>query len=324
MYPPPATPQLPQLTPPLLYLLLSVHLLHDTVSLRRTRAAPHQVAALLLCVFSLSLFVASLFHVHYTTSHQRPDAASMTLHPLLRQVATPAPGNPALPPPVAPSPSPMPPTAPVTQPPPSDTVVQPAPVGPGVPQQPGAPVDGGGRRTDGPTLDECRGGLLRMQVLLLLEFLAECGFLVLRLLSTNDEDEPTCEISFRVFTLFRAVYAVPVVALNASILFIGGSPTGSCLPANPAVQVAYTHLILYALFTIVFLVVAMVRLINYDSEKDDTTTGYYYSGRTSYTGSLGFPPSRTESYYRRRPGRSSTDYYSDDETGFWGTVCPCC
>lgn len=69
---------------------------------------------------------------------------------------------------------------------------------------------------------------MRMQVLLLLEFIAEVIFLIIQCLAANDDDEPTCDISFRMFTLIRAIYAVPVTALNASILFIGGKPTGSC------------------------------------------------------------------------------------------------
>lgn len=67
-----------------------------------------------------------------------------------------------------------------------------------------------------------------MQVILLLEFLLECMFFVVRCLATNDEDEPTFDISFRTFTLVRAIYAVPVLILNASILWIGGGRIGEC------------------------------------------------------------------------------------------------
>lgn len=67
-----------------------------------------------------------------------------------------------------------------------------------------------------------------MQVILLLEFIMETMFVFIRCLATNDEEDPTIDISFRAFLLIRAIYAVPVLILNASILWMGGGKAGEC------------------------------------------------------------------------------------------------
>lgn len=115
-----------------------------------------------------------------------------------------------------------------------------------------------------------------MQVLLLLEFLAECAFLLARCLASNNEDDPTCQMSFRQFTMARAVYAVPVIALNASILFIGGGPTGSC---------KFPPLSLSLFFMIVVVTAFFLSLL-----RDETKTADQQKCRTSLYAVQQHPP----------------------------------
>lgn len=77
-----------------------------------------------------------------------------------------------------------------------------------------------------PTLDECRFALRRMQVVLLLEFCAELLFLMVRWF--GDSEASLVALNFRGFIFARIVYAIPVAAMNISVLWWGSSPTGTC------------------------------------------------------------------------------------------------
>lgn len=195
---------------PILWLALTLSSVFDARRSRKS-AFPRPIP-LLLAVAAFSIALVAAFHHHYlTTPHPH-------LHPTTRQAtddfptADPPPPTPSAPPasqPVAQSPLPAPaPPAPAPLPPP--------------PQQQQPPVN------PPPTLDQCAAPLTRMQVFLLLEGLAEAFLLGLRLFSSDDPDEPTLNISFRSFTVIRGIYAIIVLIINVSVVWIGGGRVGEC------------------------------------------------------------------------------------------------
>lgn len=96
-----------------------------------------------------------------------------------------------------------------------------------------------------PNLQKCSATLERLQIALIVELALEIVLWFLICCCKSG----MCYKETKVAGLMRAAYAVPVVALNAGILWFG-SQGGSCLVKVREIQIAFSELVLFAVISI--------------------------------------------------------------------------
>ena len=222
---------------PLWFLVALTFLIPASVQSRRIRQ--------LSSILAISCFLLALtpFFLLSTSS------SSITLPNLIRQgVDSVAPPSIPLEPPALPIPSPIPGTAPTT----TTTTTNPTDTETvDTDSEPLPPVDSDpivvqDSSQDDLSLDNCSGGLVRMQVVLFIELLCEIFFVLVRCLadaqfdddssssssssttSSSSSSSDTIDITYRGFVFVRGIYTIPVIIINAAIYWIGGGNTGAC------------------------------------------------------------------------------------------------
>lgn len=159
-----------------------------------------------------------------------------------------------------------------------------------------------------PGLEECRGGISRAQVLLLIELCFEMLLVGLACMgdagwrksdAESDASVRSVRISRMAYLQVRTVYTVVVVVLNLTIYWIGGGASAACLASYGEQAVAFTNLVLYALFCVVLVAIGMFRA---RSEREDTNAVALTEDDTLYDTEI--PPERTASFHAfSRPAR---------------------
>lgn len=218
----------------------------EAVSRKRRRNVGRVVRPLVALILRLCMmFLALVFSAravidvarhansadNFVTHHHAP-----VLHPLVRQEVSPtppatipaAPDTPTLQP-VAPTVSDpsvdaQPLDTPTTTTTTTDTTQIPTPLPLPTDSSNSTITETDGETISKPDLNACSGALRRMQVVLLLEMIVEVIVVFTYCIFVFTGAKPPAAP----LTTVRSIYAVLVIALNAGILWFGGSPTGTC------------------------------------------------------------------------------------------------